>query len=86
MTSPARWTKELNWKETQLKIEQNSLDCKIKKEIDTNEGGSIWRDRKAILVDCVAKNKDTCSADTHRRRIMQISKHVMVFPAKGQRN
>ncbi len=29
------------------------LNAKIKKEIEANEGGTMWRDRKARFLDCV---------------------------------
>jgi hypothetical protein len=41
----------------QFNHEKNSLDAKIKKEIKANEGGTVWRDRKARLLDCVAQKK-----------------------------
>ncbi len=35
-----------------------SIDGKIKKEIAANEGSTVWRDRRAKLVACIAKKKD----------------------------
>jgi hypothetical protein len=43
----AKGTKEYYWKQTQLSSERAGFDAKIKKEIEPNEGGTVWRDRKA---------------------------------------
>jgi hypothetical protein len=51
---PARGTKENNWKNNQLSNGPFSLNSKIKKEIKANEGGTVQRDRKAKLLDCIA--------------------------------
>jgi hypothetical protein len=32
-------------------------DVKIKKEIDANEGGTVWIDRKARLAGCIASKR-----------------------------
>jgi hypothetical protein len=50
----ARRTKVVNWKKTQLKSGPAGLDYKIKKEIEVNEGSTVWRDRKAGLAGCIA--------------------------------
>jgi hypothetical protein len=34
------------------------LDAKIKKEIEANEGGSMWRDRKVRHLDCITPKKE----------------------------
>jgi hypothetical protein len=51
---PAKGTKEYNWKATQLKSGCSGLNAKIKKEIEVNEGGTVWRDRKARMAGCIA--------------------------------
>jgi hypothetical protein len=33
------------------------LDAKIKKEIEANEGGTVWRDSKARLLDCIVQKQ-----------------------------
>jgi hypothetical protein len=43
-------TKEYNWRQTQLSSGPFGLDAKIK-EIEANEGGTMWRDRKTRLLD-----------------------------------
>ncbi len=40
-----------NWQRNQL----TSFDGKIKKEIAANKGSTIWKDRRARLVACIAK-------------------------------
>jgi hypothetical protein len=48
-----------NWKHTQLSKGHDDLDAKIAKEIEENEGGSMWSDRKNTLKRCIAqKNCD----------------------------
>ena len=42
------------WQHNQL----TGFDGKIKKEISANEGSTLWRDRRAKLVACIAKKKD----------------------------
>ncbi len=51
---PARGTKEYNQRLTQLSSGPAGLNAKIKKEIEVNEGGTVWRDRKARLAGCIA--------------------------------
>jgi hypothetical protein len=43
----AKGSKLYNWKQTQLSSGPAGWDAKIKKEIEANEGGTVWRDRKA---------------------------------------
>jgi hypothetical protein len=55
---PAQGTKECTWKQTQLSSGSAGLDAKIKKEIEASEGGTMWRDRKARLLDCIVQKKE----------------------------
>jgi hypothetical protein len=48
---PAKETKEYHWRQTQLSSGHFGLDAKIKKEIEANEGGTVWKDRKARFLD-----------------------------------
>jgi hypothetical protein len=48
---PAKGTPEYNWTKHHLSGGSFGLDGKIKKEIEANEGGTMWRDRKARLFD-----------------------------------
>ncbi len=41
----------------QWSSEPAGLDAKVKKEIEANEGGTVWRERKVRLLDCVAQKK-----------------------------
>jgi hypothetical protein len=56
---PAKGTKEFNWRQTQLSIRPAGLDTKIKKEIEANEGGTVWRDRKVRLPNYIATKMST---------------------------
>jgi hypothetical protein len=51
---PVKGTKEYNWKNTQLSSGPAGWDAKMKKEIESNEGGTMWRDEKARLLNCIA--------------------------------
>jgi hypothetical protein len=44
---PVKGTTEYNQRQTQLSSGHFGLDAKIKKEVEENEGGTMWRDRKA---------------------------------------
>jgi hypothetical protein len=55
---PAQGTKEYTWEQTQLSSGPASLDAKIKKEIEANDGGTMWRDRKPRLLDCIVPKKE----------------------------
>ena len=46
-------SKLYNWKQNWL----NKVDAMIEKEIAENEASTVWTDRKARLVDCVAQLK-----------------------------
>jgi hypothetical protein len=48
---PAKGTKKYTWNQTQLSGGPFGLDAKIKKKIEAYEGGTMWRDRKARLLD-----------------------------------
>jgi hypothetical protein len=53
-----RGTKELNWKQTPLSSGPLGLDAKIKTEIEANEGGTLWSDRKGRQLNCIAEKKE----------------------------
>jgi hypothetical protein len=42
----ANGTKSYIWKQPQLSIGPYGMDCKIEKEIEANEGSTMWSDRK----------------------------------------
>jgi hypothetical protein len=69
--------KGIHLETTQLSSGPFGLDAKIKKEIEANEGGTMWRHRKARLLDCIMQNK-LFPAEMCGRRIKQILKHVKV--------
>jgi hypothetical protein len=54
---PAKGTKLYNWKQTQLSSRPAGLDHKIEKEVESNEGSIVWRDRKTRLIDCIASKR-----------------------------
>jgi hypothetical protein len=51
---PAVGTDLYNWKNTQSGSGSRGLDHLIEKEIESNEGSTVWRDRKVRLIDCIA--------------------------------
>jgi hypothetical protein len=63
---PARGSKEYNWRQNQLSNGPAGLGANIKKEIEANEGGTVWRDRKARLLNCVAQKNRVCNAQQRR--------------------
>jgi hypothetical protein len=54
---PIEGMKEYTWKQTQLSSGPAGLDARIKKEIEVNEGGPMWKDRKARLLNCFAQKE-----------------------------
>jgi hypothetical protein len=60
---PVKGTKEYNWKNTQLSSGPAGLDAKIEKEIEVNEGGTLWRDKKARLLEHCTKKRVMPSRD-----------------------
>jgi hypothetical protein len=52
---PAKGTKEYNLMKHQLSSGPAGLDAKIKEEIEANEGRTVWSDRKARFLDCIAQ-------------------------------
>ena len=49
---------EYTWQHNQLGTGSGGLEIKIQKEIAENEEGTMWSDRKARLVDCVAQKRN----------------------------
>jgi hypothetical protein len=43
-------TKLYDWHKNQLSNSPTGLDHKIEKEIEVNEGSTMWRDRKRVLL------------------------------------
>ena len=54
---PAVGTKSFYWQKTHLSSGPKGLNSKIEKESESNEGGTVWRDRKVRLKDCIASKK-----------------------------
>jgi hypothetical protein len=60
---PAKGSKLLFWKKNQLSKGNKGLDAVIQKEITDNEGSTVWTDRKARLLRCIAQKKASCPRD-----------------------
>jgi hypothetical protein len=54
---PERGTPLHNWQQNQLSNGASSLNAKIQKENEENEGSFIWRERIVELADCVEQKK-----------------------------
>jgi hypothetical protein len=52
---PAVGIKLFSWQKNQLRKGSQGLDAKIQKEIAENEEGTVWSERRARLVDCIAQ-------------------------------
>ncbi len=50
---PEKGTPLHNWQKNQLRNGDFSLNAKIWKEIEENEGSFVWRERRVELADCV---------------------------------
>lgn len=46
-----------DWRKTQLWNGRTDLDYNTEKESESNEGGTVWRDGKVRLKDCIASKK-----------------------------
>jgi hypothetical protein len=52
---PEKGTPLCNWQKTQLCNGPSSLNAKIRKENEENEGSTVWSDRRVKLSDCVVQ-------------------------------
>jgi len=52
---PEKGTPLCNWQKTQLSNGPSSLNAKIRKENEENEGSTVWSDRRVKLSDCVVQ-------------------------------
>ena len=50
-------TKLYTWQQNQLSNGPAALNAKFWKEIEENEGSTIWSDRRVRLVNCIAQEK-----------------------------
>jgi hypothetical protein len=65
---PANCTKSYFWKQPQLSIGPYGMDCKIEKEIEANEGSTMWSDRKVRLFNfMVLKSIAKCSGKWEKK-------------------
>ena len=58
------------------------MDCKIEKEIESNEGDTMWSDRKLRLVACIVPMKSNCTNDKWEEQFTEIEAHIGML-AKG---
>jgi hypothetical protein len=54
---PERDSVLYDWRKTQLRNGRTDLDYNTEKESESNEGGTVWRDRKVRPKDCIASKK-----------------------------
>jgi hypothetical protein len=66
---PAKGAKEYNWMKHQLSSEPAGLHAKM--GIDMNEGGTMWRNREARLLDCITQKKELRPVETDGKRMTQ---------------
>ncbi len=52
---PEEGTKLYTWQQNQLSNGSAALNAKIGKEIEDNEGSTIWSDQRVRLVNCIAQ-------------------------------
>jgi hypothetical protein len=45
------------WQQNQLSNTRFSLNAKIWKEIEENEGSSVWSERRVKLANCIAQKR-----------------------------
>ena len=54
---PAVGIKLYTWQSNQMSTGAGSLNAKIQKELEENEGSTMWSDRRARLDNCVAQKR-----------------------------
>jgi hypothetical protein len=54
---PKKGTSLHNWQKNMLSNGASSLNAKIRKENEVNEGRFVWRERRVELADCVAQKR-----------------------------
>jgi hypothetical protein len=79
---PERGTPLDNWQQTQLSNGAFSLNAKIRKEIEENEGSFVWRERRVELADCV-KQKNRAKIGNAWERKFDEFKRCVGMPMKG---
>ncbi len=81
---PARDSVSYNWKTTQISNGHAILVAKIEKESESNERGTMWRDRKARLEKCISQKNSVMSNDKREEQFTKFKAHVGM-PARGTR-
>ena len=79
---PARDSVLYNWKTTQMSNGHAILVVKIEKESVSNEGGAMWRDRKARLKNCISQKNSVMSNDKREEQFAKFKAHVGM-PVRG---
>ena len=62
----------------QMSKGRRGLDYKIQKETELDKGGTVWSDKKARLVDCIASKESATHSDKWEEKYTQSSKHTRV--------
>ena len=81
---PARDSASYNWKTTQISNGHAILVAKIEKESESNERGTMWRDRKARLEKCISQKNSVMSNDKKEEQFAKFKAHVGM-PARDTR-
>jgi len=79
---PKRGTQLHTWQQTQLSNGAYGLNAKIWKEIEENEGSTVWSERRVELADCV-EQKNRAKIGNEWERKFDEFKRCVGMPKRG---
>ena len=83
VVTPEEGTKLYSWQHNQLGTGPAALNTRIRKEIEENEGSTIWSDRTRVrLVNCVSQKKRDALGNKWENKYAEF-KRCVVMPVKG---
>ena len=83
VVTPEEGTKLYSWQHNQLGTGPAALNTRIWKEIEENEGSTVWSDRTRVrLVNCVSQKKCDALGNKWENKYAEL-KRCVVMPVKG---
>ena len=83
VVTPEEGTKLYSWQHNQLGTGPAALNTRIRKEIEENEGSTVWSDRTRVrLVNCVSQKKRDALGNKWENKYAEF-KRCVVMPVKG---
>jgi len=79
---PERGTPLHIWQQNQLSKVAASLNTRIRKELEKNEGSTVWSERRVELSDCVEQKNSAKIGNAWEREFVEFESHDGI-PEKG---